>query len=186
MMKGRSPRRGVQTLELGMANRRSWTGMVSCERQEIARRRAEEERAEASFLCERRRSRRIPKRDARAAPKKSSRCCNWAWRIGAVDRNGLANARMAPNEAGQSTASRMSTVRACTPVGSTNQTPLVRRSANRYRFEITKQFLALFISPSEHFSGQADQITSNLRISSQRGQQVHLERLLPPLQVQFA
>jgi pyridoxine/pyridoxamine 5'-phosphate oxidase len=33
----------------------------------IARRRMEEERAEAFFLCERRRQRRIPKRDARTA-----------------------------------------------------------------------------------------------------------------------
>jgi hypothetical protein len=32
-----------------------------CERPEIARRRAEEEGAEAFFLCERRRSRRIPR-----------------------------------------------------------------------------------------------------------------------------
>ena len=35
----------------------------------IARRRTEEERAEAFYLCERRRRRRIQKRDARAAKK---------------------------------------------------------------------------------------------------------------------
>jgi hypothetical protein len=43
---------------------RSWH---SCERREIARRRGEEERAEAFFLCERRRTRRIPRAIARAA-----------------------------------------------------------------------------------------------------------------------
>jgi len=40
----------------------------SCERREIGRR-AEEERAEAFFLCERRRSRRVPRAIARAARK---------------------------------------------------------------------------------------------------------------------
>ena len=43
-----------------------------CERREIARRRVEEERAEAPFLCERPRSRRIPRAIARAVLKRAS------------------------------------------------------------------------------------------------------------------
>jgi hypothetical protein len=53
---------------------------------------------------------------------------------------------MAPCEAGATHRSaRTFTVQACTPLGSKDQVALVRRNANRYLFEITKQLVALLI-----------------------------------------
>lgn len=57
----------------------------------------------------------------------------------------IANPRMAPSEAGvKRRSSSTSTVQACTPVGSKDERGLVLGSANRYRFEITTQFVAEF------------------------------------------